>query len=274
MDKKRHHITKRILDLTLEIIHLLTGEDYVPLKKSGDHVTPSNRRVASRQWSKSQSFIIEPPLPSLIPENFNAKKILQLTSKIIELLTKEELDYLEEDTNFYKDKFISIRGQYMMEDHQTLTSPDGSRNPPERCPRPLYSRDSTQEGQKLSENSTEIPRDDLDNQKAEDVEAVIITQIHTGQELYVRGDDPCKEEESPTEIITGAYENSPEHHPVFSHSLDTNENVAKDIRGHPAHGHFCSKSDSFPVSEHNSYFSSSPDLMAPGISRGGDQVFL
>ncbi|PIO14461.1 hypothetical protein AB205_0100960, partial [Aquarana catesbeiana] len=36
----------------------------------------------------------------------------------------------------------------MMENQPPLTSPDGSSNgnPPERCPRPLYSRDSTQEG--------------------------------------------------------------------------------------------------------------------------------
>ncbi|KAM5141442.1 uncharacterized protein ACMZJ9_015202 [Mantella aurantiaca] len=35
----------------------------------------------------------------------------------------------------------------MMDNQPPLTSPDGSsnRNPPERCPRPLYSRDSTQE---------------------------------------------------------------------------------------------------------------------------------
>ncbi|PIO10288.1 hypothetical protein AB205_0040270 [Aquarana catesbeiana] len=35
----------------------------------------------------------------------------------------------------------------MMENQPPLTSPDGSsnENPPERCPRPLYSRDSTQE---------------------------------------------------------------------------------------------------------------------------------
>ncbi|CAI9586715.1 unnamed protein product [Staurois parvus] len=36
----------------------------------------------------------------------------------------------------------------MMDNQPPLTSPDGSShgNPPERCPRPLYSRDSTQEG--------------------------------------------------------------------------------------------------------------------------------
>ncbi|PIO33044.1 hypothetical protein AB205_0121720, partial [Aquarana catesbeiana] len=40
----------------------------------------------------------------------------------------------------------------MMETQSPLTSPDGSSNgnPPERCPRPLYSRDTTQEGHNIS----------------------------------------------------------------------------------------------------------------------------
>ncbi|PIO34706.1 hypothetical protein AB205_0197210, partial [Aquarana catesbeiana] len=52
----------------------------------------------------------------------------------------EEWEYLEGYKDLYKD--------VMMDNQPPLTSPDGSSNgnPPERCPHPLYCRDSTQDG--------------------------------------------------------------------------------------------------------------------------------
>ncbi|CAI9539071.1 unnamed protein product, partial [Staurois parvus] len=137
MEEDRSHMTERILNLTLEIIYLLTGERF-PLLKSGDHMT-----------------ITVPPCDSLKPERHNMQKILEVTKKMMELLTgevpircqgvtvyfsMEEWEYLEGHKDLYKD--------VMMDNQPPLTSPDGSShgNPPERCPRPLYSWDSTQEG--------------------------------------------------------------------------------------------------------------------------------
>ncbi|XP_073467919.1 uncharacterized protein [Aquarana catesbeiana] len=136
MEEDRSHMTEKILNLTLEIIYLLTGERF-PLVKSGDHMT-----------------ITVPPCDSLKPERHNMEKILEVTKKMMELLTgevpircqdvtvyfsMEEWEYLEGHKDLYKD--------VMMNNQPPLTSPDGSSNgnPPERCPRPLYSRDSTQE---------------------------------------------------------------------------------------------------------------------------------
>ncbi|XP_073450519.1 uncharacterized protein [Aquarana catesbeiana] len=151
MEEDQSHMTERILNLTLEIIYLLTGERF-PLVKSGDHMT-----------------ITVPPCDSLKPERHNMEKILEVTKKMMELLTgevpircqdvtvyfsMEEWEYLERHKDLYKD--------VMMDNQPPLTSPDGSSNgnPPERCPRPLYSRDSTQEGHTIphhhqSEETTE-----------------------------------------------------------------------------------------------------------------------
>ncbi|CAI9544446.1 unnamed protein product [Staurois parvus] len=84
--------------------------------------------------------ITVPPCDSLNPERHNMQKILEVTKKMMKLLTGEEWEYLEGHKDLYKD--------VMMDNQPPLTSPDGSShgNPPERCPRPLYSQDSTQEG--------------------------------------------------------------------------------------------------------------------------------
>ncbi|XP_071995335.1 uncharacterized protein [Engystomops pustulosus] len=137
----RDQMHTRILQLNLEIISLITGEDYTVVKKSsGECVTP---RV-SGGWT--QSPITEPPPHSLIHE----QKILELTSRITELLSgevpircqdvtvyfsMEEWEYIEGHKDQYKD--------IMMEDHQPLTSPGGcsQRNQPDRCPRPENSQD-------------------------------------------------------------------------------------------------------------------------------------
>ncbi|PIO40357.1 hypothetical protein AB205_0020120, partial [Aquarana catesbeiana] len=86
MEEDRSHITEKILNLTLEIIYLLTGERF-PLLESSDHMT-----------------ITVPPCDSLKPERHNMEKILEVTKKMMELLTGEDV---------------------MMDNQPPLTSPDG-----------------------------------------------------------------------------------------------------------------------------------------------------
>ncbi|XP_040203473.1 gastrula zinc finger protein XlCGF53.1-like [Rana temporaria] len=71
MEEDQGHMTERILNLTLEIIYLLIGESFPPVK-SGDHMT-----------------IKLPPPHSLTPEIKCNKKILEVTKKMMELLTGE-----------------------------------------------------------------------------------------------------------------------------------------------------------------------------------------
>ncbi|XP_066445158.1 zinc finger protein 345-like isoform X1 [Eleutherodactylus coqui] len=126
MDKERNEVTIRILSFTLEIIYLLTGEDYIIVKKtSGDGTTPNSHLHESGGWSRSQSPITEAPPHLLIHE----QRILELTNKITELLpgevpircqdvavyfSMEEWEYVEGHKDLYKD--------VMMENHPLFTS--------------------------------------------------------------------------------------------------------------------------------------------------------
>ncbi|XP_068113176.1 oocyte zinc finger protein XlCOF6-like [Hyperolius riggenbachi] len=131
MDENQSYMAERILDLTLEIIYLLTGENHkIARERSGELMIP-------RSHLHGPSPITEPRPHSLTLVR-NKKEILVVIHKMIELLTGEEWQYVGHK-DLYKDS--------MLESQPPLTSPDGSinRNPPERCTGPLYSQNSPQE---------------------------------------------------------------------------------------------------------------------------------
>ncbi|XP_069837205.1 uncharacterized protein [Dendropsophus ebraccatus] len=115
MEKDRDHVTKRILKLTLEIIYLLTGEEYGPVKKYGEYTSLKSMMGSHlRSWAH---------------ERKNDEKILDITNKIVEMLTGEvpiryeditvsftleEWEYVEEHKDLYKD--------IIMEDPQSFSS--------------------------------------------------------------------------------------------------------------------------------------------------------
>ncbi|XP_077112986.1 uncharacterized protein LOC143768181 [Ranitomeya variabilis] len=183
MDCDRDKMAERILHLALEILFWLTGEEYTVVKK-----TFSERCQApvSEDWGRPLSPIAWPAPHPLIHEDINDQKILELTYKMIELLTgevpvrcqdvtiyfsMEEWEYLKGHKDLYKD--------IMMEVPQPLTSPDLSskRTTPERCHHHLLSQDCKQE-------DPDVPQD----HQGED-----LTHIDTA-ETHVRGDEWCKEE--------------------------------------------------------------------------------
>ncbi|XP_066455014.1 oocyte zinc finger protein XlCOF29-like [Eleutherodactylus coqui] len=86
MDRKRDKMAESIFTLTLEILFQLTGEDYTVVKK-----TSSDGCLApvSDGWGRPLSPITGPPTHPLILEEINKQEILELTNKMIELLTGE-----------------------------------------------------------------------------------------------------------------------------------------------------------------------------------------
>ncbi|XP_077110220.1 uncharacterized protein LOC143766427 isoform X4 [Ranitomeya variabilis] len=183
MDMDKDKMAERILHLTLEILFHLTGEDYTVVKKISSERCQD---PVSEGWGRLLSPIMGPPPHPLIHEDINDQKILELTYKMIELLTgevpircqdvavyfsKEEWEHLEGRRDLYKD--------VIMEVPQPLTSPDLSskRTTPERCPHPLFPQDCKQE----------------DPNAPQDHQGEDLTHINT-TETYVKGDEWCKEE--------------------------------------------------------------------------------
>ncbi|XP_069606675.1 oocyte zinc finger protein XlCOF8.4-like isoform X2 [Ranitomeya imitator] len=217
MDRDRDKMAERILHLTLEILFRLTGEDYTVVKK-----TSSERCQApvSEGWGRPLSPITGPPPHPLIHEDINDQKILELTYKMIELLTgevpircqdvtvyfsMEEWEYLEGHKDLYKNITLEVP--------QPLSSPvlSSEMTTPERCPRPLLPQDCKQE--------------DLD-----------VPQHHQGKDLphinttetYVKGDERCKEE-IPTDNSKDDCTRSSEGHLILSDFAADNNGFKPDL---------------------------------------------
>ncbi|XP_066454477.1 oocyte zinc finger protein XlCOF7.2-like [Eleutherodactylus coqui] len=176
MERNRDKMAESIFTLTLEILFQLTGEDYTVVKKTS---SDGCQAPVSDGWKRPLSPITGSPPHPLILQEINEQKILELTNKMIELLTgevpircqditvyfsMEEWEYLEGHKDQYK--------YAMMEDHQPPLSPGRSskRTAAERCPQPLLPQD----GQLVNPDEDLIPID--------------------ATETHVRGDQPCKEE--------------------------------------------------------------------------------
>ncbi|KAM5140577.1 uncharacterized protein ACMZJ9_014452 [Mantella aurantiaca] len=82
-----------------------------------------------------------------------------------------------------------------------LQTGSSNRNPPERCPRPLYSRDSTQEHQEIPQEHHKIPHHYQLSRGARQMDSRAEPRKEA-EEIYVIGEESSKEEEIPPEIST------------------------------------------------------------------------
>ncbi|CAI9603692.1 unnamed protein product [Staurois parvus] len=100
------------------------------------------------------------------------------------------------------DDNIDVKEEYKEEDeeygvmeefsegHKDMMEPPNTRNPPERCPRPLYSQDFTQEGHTIPHHY-----------KGEDLIDIKVEVKSEEEEAYVRDDQQSMEEDG----ITGTF---------------------------------------------------------------------
>ncbi|XP_040178188.1 zinc finger protein 665-like [Rana temporaria] len=119
MEADQSHMTETILDLTLEIVCLLTGEKYGVVKMAS--IDCLLQGLYPTMSGKLRSSIKEPPPPTLMLARYNDKKILEVTQKIIELLTGEVPIRCQEAT---MEECVEGHKDSMMEKRPPLTSPD------------------------------------------------------------------------------------------------------------------------------------------------------
>ncbi|XP_077111285.1 uncharacterized protein LOC143767141 [Ranitomeya variabilis] len=193
MDKDMYEISARLLNLTLELIYLLTGEACLVVNKtSGESVKPSSHATVLEKLQSTKSPIIMPQTYSLGHERSTEQKILEITNKIIELLTREvpvrcqdvavyfsleEWEYLEEHKHHYED--------LMLKNLQIVTSPDRSSktNKPQRSLSPRLPQNHAEEICSVPMDHKGKNLDNNNNPKS----------IIEKEEKKVRGDCQCKE---------------------------------------------------------------------------------
>ncbi|KAM4794939.1 uncharacterized protein WCC33_000097 [Rhinophrynus dorsalis] len=256
MIKDRNPVTEKILNLTLEIICLLTGEDYMVVKKQSEHDTDASSAFESGGLCKTQIPITDYPLNLLTHKMRNANMILERTKElpmptaevtvrcedIAVYLSMEEWEYFQAHKEHYK--------EVIRKNRQPIRSQDdpSDKYTPKRPPVHPYSQDCTAEDKRIMEDyKVEICR--LMNECLYSAR-----NMEPGQWIFPY---QCKEEEIPREIGTDEFSNrnTPERRPISPYPQDCTEDdngITQDYQMEPGDGIFpqqC-KEDETPTDIH------------------------
>ncbi|KAG8546055.1 hypothetical protein GDO81_019835 [Engystomops pustulosus] len=174
---------------TLDILYLLTGEDYVVLKMSGGRVTHSSSRVISGGFcSVNRDRKIDP----MMEETKNDEKILELAHTITQLLTGEAPIRCQDVTVYFSmkegddlERSDAPTEDVMSEDQRVIASPDGPRKeePCENAPKKNPEEDGTVR--------CDVMCDDFNELKVE------IKSLEDGEEKVTWDDTQRKREDFP-----------------------------------------------------------------------------
>ncbi|XP_073540325.1 uncharacterized protein [Phyllobates terribilis] len=207
VDKDKSGMINSILNLTLEIIYQLTGEDYTIVKKTfGECLFPRNCSCVSERWSRTQGPMTDLQPHSQIPGRYNEQNILDLTNKIIELLTEEvpircqdvtvhfsmeEWEYIDGHKDLYKDVMMETKQPFALMDDCSKGLKKNLSNLP-TCERNVnnVTQDSPR-GKIITQivnpehNSRDLSSPNFNQEQPFSRTSDLITE-HSGQELFLR----------------------------------------------------------------------------------------
>ncbi|XP_063804378.1 zinc finger protein 436-like isoform X7 [Pseudophryne corroboree] len=153
LDRNKDLIIDKLLSLTMEIIGLLTREDFIVVRKSGEQVTDISGPPVSDRSSGTQSPNTE--APSHVPtEDRNHDRIIQAPTEESHRETEQVPGKCNDvEVSFSVTEWDYSGGHKDVEmDPPQLRDSVGecsSRSPPERCETPLHSRDCIKEENRI-----------------------------------------------------------------------------------------------------------------------------